>query len=243
MVVTMASWQARTWSATSRLGTAARSIGTLGALGGAGWLLRPHAQDLAAALGNPQRYVDTRGADALALLTGQLMLTAFCCWAALLTALWWAATAHGSPSLTRASLRLTPASWRTPIAVALGLGALTLTACGAPPSNARADSSTPAAAYAASSDAFDWPADTTAAAPDESAPLPTPPVDAAPPHTVVVEPGGCLWSIAAAELGPGADLSEIAYLVDAIYAENAAAIGDNPDLLLPGATITIPRST
>jgi nucleoid-associated protein YgaU len=60
------------------------------------------------------------------------------------------------------------------------------------------------------------------------------------PRTVVVRPGDCLWSIAAAHLPAGAADAEIARAWPAWYAANAATIGTDPDLLLPGQRLVVP---
>ncbi|WP_228389580.1 LysM peptidoglycan-binding domain-containing protein, partial [Cumulibacter manganitolerans] len=185
--------------------------------------------------------VDTEGAAAVVLPAAQLALVGICAWAGLATMLWWAASAHPSPALLDLTRRLTPASWRAPLALALGAGTLGLSACGspAPPTGHALEATAPA--YAASSDAFDWPTSAPPATPAAPDPGPAPPPTSG--RAVVVTDGDCLWSIAATELGPGAEPAEIAYLVEAIYDANADIIGADPDLLRPGATLTIPGST
>lgn len=63
---------------------------------------------------------------------------------------------------------------------------------------------------------------------------------AAAAHTVVVRPGDCLWSIAAAHLPAGADDAAIAQAWPAWYAANAETIGADPDLVLPGQRLVVP---
>ncbi|ONI75501.1 hypothetical protein BWI15_06525 [Kribbella sp. ALI-6-A] len=58
----------------------------------------------------------------------------------------------------------------------------------------------------------------------------------------VVLRGESLWSIAAAELGPGASESAIAARWPQWYAANRAVIGPDPDLLLPGQVLQAPAS-
>jgi hypothetical protein len=58
----------------------------------------------------------------------------------------------------------------------------------------------------------------------------------------VVLRGESLWSIAAAELGPGASESAIAARWPQWYAANRALIGPDPDLLLPGQVLQAPAS-
>lgn len=58
--------------------------------------------------------------------------------------------------------------------------------------------------------------------------------------TVVVRPGDCLWSIAAAHLPAGASDAEIAAAWPAWYTANAAVVGADPDLLVPGQVLLAP---
>ncbi|WP_432946712.1 LysM peptidoglycan-binding domain-containing protein [Kribbella sp. CA-253562] len=58
----------------------------------------------------------------------------------------------------------------------------------------------------------------------------------------VVLRGESLWSIAAAELGPGASESAIAARWPQWYAANRAVIGPDPDLLRPGQVLQAPAS-
>jgi nucleoid-associated protein YgaU len=57
---------------------------------------------------------------------------------------------------------------------------------------------------------------------------------------VVVRPGDCLWTIAAASLGPGASNAEIAAEWPRWYAVNRQVVGPDPDLLLPGTALRPP---
>ncbi len=63
--------------------------------------------------------------------------------------------------------------------------------------------------------------------------------------TYVVEPGDCLWRIAALVLreGRNADPSnaDIARFWRAIYAANRDLVGDNPNLIFPGQRLFIPE--
>ncbi|MEP6623867.1 MAG: LysM peptidoglycan-binding domain-containing protein [Acidimicrobiia bacterium] len=70
-----------------------------------------------------------------------------------------------------------------------------------------------------------------------------PPVAVAPsaaPVSYRVEPGDCLWSIAARVLGTGAQNAEIDRAWRAIYDVNQIAIGTDPNLIHPGLTLVIP---
>ncbi len=67
-----------------------------------------------------------------------------------------------------------------------------------------------------------------------------PPVATDPVSAYVVAAGDCLWSIAARRLGSGADARSIDEGWRAIYATNRVAIGDDPNLIHPGLTLTLP---
>jgi LysM repeat protein len=58
--------------------------------------------------------------------------------------------------------------------------------------------------------------------------------------TVHVRAGDTLWNLAASSLAPGASATDIATTWRAIYAHNKSVIGDDPDLILPGTTLSIP---
>ena len=68
---------------------------------------------------------------------------------------------------------------------------------------------------------------------DRPAPRRTPEAGAE-PAAITVRAGDSLWSIAAARLGPGADVSEIDAAWRELYAANRDAIGSDADLILPG---------
>ncbi len=71
-----------------------------------------------------------------------------------------------------------------------------------------------------------------------ASPAPAPPAAVLP--TYVVRRGDCLWSIAAGRLGPRADARSVDAGWRAIYAANRAAIGDDPNLIRIGLTLTLP---
>ena len=84
-------------------------------------------------------------------------------------------------------------------------------------------------------------------APDSLAGLPLPdrPTGkAAPPPyraaVVRVRPGDSLWAIAEDRLGRSAAVADIADYWHRIYARNAAVIGPDPDLILPGQLLELP---
>jgi hypothetical protein len=57
-------------------------------------------------------------------------------------------------------------------------------------------------------------------------------------HVVVVQPGDSLWLIARRLLGPTATDTVVYRSVQHLYANNSAAIGPDPDLILPGTELT-----
>jgi nucleoid-associated protein YgaU len=56
----------------------------------------------------------------------------------------------------------------------------------------------------------------------------------------VVQPGDCLWSIAAHHLGPGADARSIDAGWRRIYDTNRLAVGDDPSLIHVGLVLRLP---
>ena len=222
----------RRWAATSAV---------MGLVAWALVLLGPAPAELRTAVGDPQRLVDTTGADALVVVgVGAL---AWLCWAwgalgLLLTA---ASTAPGWAGRVSALLLqgVLPAGARRAAAVAIGVGLSTVGPTVLPAVLA------PSTAVAAASQAvpavqLDWPAApaTPVAAPDLDWPGP-----AAGEHVVVR--GDCLWDIAEGWLvaqHPGAAVSdaEIARAVHAWWQANTAVLGDDPDVLLPGQVLRPP---
>lgn len=213
-----------------------------------GWSVRPQWADLQAAVRDPQALVDLRGPESLVLLLIQLIACGLCGWTALACALLIAASRRPAGVGARLALAAVPRALRRPVAAALGVGVLALTACGRTDAAPATSISAPPA-YAASSDGFDWPAAPPAEVPAEpGAPQTDDPgspaaEDASDADLVhVVQPGDCLWSIAADRLGPGASAAETAYLVDEIYFANTQAIGADPNLLHPGTALTLPAA-
>ncbi|MGY1693468.1 LysM peptidoglycan-binding domain-containing protein [Geodermatophilus sp. SYSU D00814] len=196
-----------------------------------------------------QHVVDTSGPETL-LLTGVAAL-AWLVWA--WGALGLALTALSAlPGLAGAAARvllrgLLPASGRRAAALALGIGlvaAPALTACtttaGAPVVVPAADTRAPAVP--------DWPLRAPPlAVPDWPAPpgpaaVPDRPGPATAEHVVLR--GECLWSIAEADLrartGRHPTGAQTLAAVDRWHTANAAVIGDDPDLLLPGQVLRPP---
>ena len=155
-----------------------------------------------------------------------------------------------------ACLLLTPRALRAALGMSLALGAVAAPAAAAPlppPSEVPRPASSPAPEEIPS---LDWPVDdapppsapaeTPAAAPVEPRPVAAPAPPVAPPHrpavpgSVVVRPGDCLWTLAAAALPPGAGAAAIAGAWPRWYAANARAIGPDPHLLRPGLRLVPP---
>jgi hypothetical protein len=240
-----------------------RWAGTTAVLCGAAWALRslsPTLAEVQAAAADPQGMVDRAGADALVLVTVPVL--AWLCWTwgtlgLLLTA---ASTAPGATGRLAAVLLtgVLPAGARRAAAVALGLGLSTAAPAvllpAAPPL---------AVATAAATDPgghgerllVDWPA---APAGDVVLDWPStpPPTEGSPPGAApdwprstgvghVVLRGDCLWDVAAEWLqrqAPGTPIgdAEVQRAVRAWWQANAAVIGPDPDLLLPGQVLRPP---
>ena len=227
----------RRWAATSAV---------MGLVAWALLLLGPSPVELRAALGDPQGLVDTTGADALVVVAVGAL--AWLCWAwgalgLLLTA---ASTAPGWAGRISAVLLLgvLPAGARRAAAIAIGVGLSTVGPTVLPavlaPSSAVATASETTSAGSAVRPALslDWPQAPTAAAPDLDWPGP-----AAGEHVVVR--GDCLWDIARAWLagqhgGAPATDAEVARAAHAWWQANAAVVGPDPDLLLPGQVLRQP---
>jgi len=77
-------------------------------------------------------------------------------------------------------------------------------------------------------------------APSTSQPAPIPISPTRSVDVYVVRAGDCLWRIAARHLGAGATNAAIDAAWRSIYAVNRAAIGDDPSLIHPGLTLTLP---
>jgi hypothetical protein len=71
-------------------------------------------------------------------------------------------------------------------------------------------------------------------------PPPGRPAAASPARTVLVRAGDTLWSIAARDLPPGSPDARVAAHWRAIYAANRDRIGADPDVIVPGARLTLP---
>jgi hypothetical protein len=73
-------------------------------------------------------------------------------------------------------------------------------------------------------------------------PVAAPGGDGTASRSVVVQPGDCLWLIAARRLGPQPSAAEIAREWPRWYAVNRRVIGADPDLLRPGLALAAPPS-
>ena len=205
-----------------------------------------------------QRVVDATGAETVLLAAVAALAWVVWLWGALgltLTAL--SALPGVAGSMARALTRcLLPAGTHRAAALALGVGLVTsgpLVAGCTPTSGALPQAVAVASAQgpAAPPDGpvADWP----------QAPVPTPtppaPVSPAPvpdwpapvPGEHVVLRGECLWDIAAADLtrrtGGTPTHGAVAAAVDAWWHANAAVIGPDPDLLLPGQVLRPPPAS
>lgn len=212
----------------------ARRVRTLGAgvlLAGLVVLVRwvsPDPRTLGPILTHPQAYLDRVGPD-----RAVISLVAVSCWLILgwlLLAV--SATAAGSlPGVLgviarTVSGRLLPATLRRATVVALGLSVATGGASMAAAAGT-VSSSLAQPAWATARIDVDWPVG------PASAPAPG-------RRTVIVAPGGCLWDLAAAQLGPGATNAQIAAEWQRWYAVNRSVVGPDPDLIQPGQRLVSP---
>ncbi len=216
------------------------------------WALTPDLAAVTTSGFDLQRVVDTSGPETLlltAVATGAWLAWGWGALGLVLTAL---SALPGLVGLAADAVlrRLLPASGRRAAALALGVGlaaapALTgcTTAAPAPVVVLAADTEAPAVP--------DWPAVPSPAVPPpaESAPAGSVPADipdwpAPAPGDHVVLRGDCLWAIAEADLRARTGLeptdAEVATAVERWHATNAAVIGDDPDLLLPGQVLRPP---
>jgi hypothetical protein len=216
----------------------------MGLIAGALWALGPDGAALQAAVSHPQRTSDVAGPDAVVLAWATLLAWAIWGWGALGLTLTAGSALPGLLGATaRALLRaVLPRAARRAAAVALGVGLGV--GVGAPVVATAAPPHQPAAT------APDWPASTGSparAVPDWPAPPPADPAPDRPATTAgehVVLRGDCLWDIAATRLredtGRAPTDREIAVAVRSWWQANAAVIGPDPDLLLPGQVLRPP---
>ncbi|MCW2695755.1 MAG: conserved rane protein of unknown function [Modestobacter sp.] len=228
-------------------------------MAGAAWallVLGPDAAQVRSAIAAPQHLVDLAGPDALLVPTAAA--AGWLCWGwgalgLLLTAV---STLPGTPgrAADRALLALLPTGARRLAAVAVGLtlsaGAPVLVPASAavPLVTAAADSPIDGPVDAVSSLEGTGPSAGTGhvAVPPDWPDAPADPAPAGFPAATdrVVLRGDCLWDIAAGWLtaqrsAPITD-AEVLAGVDAWWQANAAVIGPDPDLLLPGQVLSPP---
>jgi hypothetical protein len=218
--------------------------------------LSPPSTALGEALAAPQRLADAAGPESVVVAWAALLAWLAWGWGVAGLALTAASALPGAlGSVARLLLGvLLPAGARRGTALLLGVGLGV--GLGAPGMALAAPTAAPVAVDVP---APDWPAAAerpattpTATAPDwpvatPSGPLPEAPDRGTPsPGEHVVVRGDCLWDIAAARLldagGRPAGDGEIAAAVHAWWRTNAAAIGPDPDRLLPGQVLSPPAS-
>lgn len=246
-----------------------RLASTATAMAAVAWalaLLTPSVTDMTRSVLSAQHTADSEGAEALVLAGAGLLAWGVWAWGALGLLLTAASALPGllgavADTLTRVVL---PGGARRGAALALGIGlgvvgpvaGSTLVVVTAP---AAAADATPAPGHDRSglpSGAGvlpDWPV-INGAAPASPSPAPVagPPSSSALPEWPappaagdhVVVRGDCLWDIAAArlsdQLGRTATAAEIARATSAWWTANAAVIGPDPDVLLPGQVLRPP---
>lgn len=59
-------------------------------------------------------------------------------------------------------------------------------------------------------------------------------------ETVTVAEGDSLWSISEGQLGEGTTPAEVLSYVEELYWTNLDVVGDDPNLIFPGQTLTLP---
>ncbi|MEO6956656.1 MAG: LysM peptidoglycan-binding domain-containing protein [Antricoccus sp.] len=201
----------------------------------------------------PQRIVDSLGPDVIVLALITALLQILGSWLLIVIALTGVQTMPGSGGLVAQKLvrRIAPRVLRTMASTVIGLTLLPATAYAAQaatPISATVAVDATVAPNAAVPD-VDWPQ--TPGSPINNPDLPSDnpettaqlaPTSPAPPTSlsVTVHAGDCLWSIAAAVLGPGAATAQISVLTEAIYDANSALIGPNPDFVIAGQVLIIP---
>ena len=216
--------------------------------------LTPDVSSMAGTLAAAQRTADTAGPDVLVTSAAGLMAWAVWAWGALGLTL---TAASALPGMLGGAARLAlhvvlPAGARRSAALALGLGLgvagplLGTAALVTPTPAAATDTWTPSTAGTG----LDWPmAPTALPVPDRPAvasagPAPDWPSAPSSEGAHVVVRGECLWHIASdrllAQPGRIPTAGEVAAATHAWWQANAAVIGPDPDLLLPGQVLTPP---
>lgn len=231
--------------AARRLTGAAIALAAAGALmAGTGALAGPALVDLAGAVDRPgaRTPLDVLLAGGSAAV---LVVTAVWLVITLLATVVEALTGVGSAAVAA----MTPVGVRRLVAVACGValgGGSTLGATAATVVDGSPDRATVHAAGAGAGPARGAVLPRRVAPPLTGLPLPDRVLGRVPlrtadraPTTYLVHPGDSLWSVAAARL-PAATATEVDAAWRQIYRANRNAVGDDPDLLLPGTTLRIP---
>ncbi|RBY80013.1 hypothetical protein DQ239_02655 [Blastococcus sp. TF02-09] len=237
-----------------------RLLSTTAAMAAVAWVLAvltPPLADMAGDLLDAQRTADSAGPEALVLAGAGLAAWGVWAWGAVGLLLTAASALPGMAGQAADVLTgvVLPRAARRSAALALGIG-LGVTA---PIAGTTLVVVTAPAAAAETAPVPDWPGahPTTGALPDwpGAAGDPTAPAASAasavpdwpaPPATGdhVVVRGDCLWDIAAAHLsgrlGRTATAAETARATSAWWTANAAVIGPDPDVLLPGQVLRPP---
>lgn len=208
-------------------------LATAGLLATGGWLV-PDLTGAATvtATGAPVAF------DRVLVWASELVLLACASWLWLVTALVCTDAARGLPRGRRG----VPAGVRRILMSACGVALVsTLTApAGAVPGSAAGDRSAPGAAV----QGLPLPDRATAAghvglALARQARIAARPAPADP--AVVVRPGDTLWSLAAADLPPGAGDAAVTRRWQQIYRANRGLVGPDPDLIQPRQRLRLPR--
>jgi nucleoid-associated protein YgaU len=227
----------------------AAATAVMAAVGAALPLLAPDPVGAARSLTAVQQLADTAGADTVVLRVAGLLAWAVWAWGAvglLLTA--GSALPGVAGTLARGLLHVVlPAGARRAASLALGIGiGLNGTVVAgtvlAGPALAAVPVTAPAAADLG---APEWPTAVPAAPTATAAPAAPDWPASNPGQEHVVVRGDCLWRIAEAALPSGAGRptdAEVAGAVRAWWSANAAVIGPDPDLVLPGQVLHAPAS-
>ncbi len=218
------------------------------------WAAAPDPGTVAAATTDPQRLVDTQGPDLLVTLLAWVLAAACWLWggAGLLLTAASAAPGLGGRLAGAVLTVVLPAGLRRAAALAIGVSLVAApgVALGDPGPSPTAVTATtspvttsPVATSPAPKATVAPPAwsDVAPAAADSPPPVPDWPSPATTEEHVVVR-GDCLWDIAAtrlATLGPVTD-AQVRSAVQAWWQVNAAVVGPDPDLLLPGQVLHAP---
>src|SRR4051812_3496671 len=230
-----------------------RWAGTTAVMAAAAWLLvrlGPAWSEVHSALADPQGLVDRSGPDGLLLVLVPGLAWLCWAWGSLGLLLTVASTVPGAAGRIAGWLliRVLPGTARRAAALALGVGLSAMAPVVLPPTGSPLAVSSAAAADDVGDDLgpvlVDWPAGPAPGVVPDWPGLPNDqPQTAADQHVVLR--GQCLWDIAADWLQrqtPDAPVSaaDVARATRDWWQANAAVIGPDPDLLLPGQVLRPP---